>query len=142
MAKLHPKADVDELVALAFTRARKQPSDWVGPVVVARRPRVDAKALQAHILALAGEIEAWGMQEHCEVDRMPVIGAARCLTDRLARVVFKTGGVRVPVDVDSLPTLAGATVAHAGTGNGVGNRRLALLLEEPRKVLAGQEAML
>src|SRR3990167_1919903 len=36
MAKLHPKADVDELVALAFTRARKQPRDWVGPVVVVR----------------------------------------------------------------------------------------------------------
>ena len=61
MAKLHPKAEVDEVVALAFTRAKRQPSDWVGPVVVARRPRVDPKALQAHILALAGEIEAWAM---------------------------------------------------------------------------------
>src|SRR3990167_9971230 len=70
MAKLHPKAEVDEVVALAFTRARKQPQDWVGPVVVARRPRVDPRALQAHILALAGEVEAWGIGEHCEIERV------------------------------------------------------------------------
>src|SRR3990167_3401362 len=118
MAKLHPKAEVDEVVALAFTRARKQPSDWVGPVVVARRPRVDPKALQAHILALAGEIEAWGMQEHCEVERLPVIGAARILSDRLRHAGL------------AWTTANDAPVASTG-GNGAGNRRLALLLEEP-----------
>ena len=140
-AKANPNADVDELVTLAFKRAKKQPRDWDGPPVVIRRSLVDTKVLQAHILALAGEIEAWGMGEHCEVDRMAVLSAARCLTDRLARVVFKTGGVRAPANVDSLPTLAEAAVAHAAHGNGAGNRRLALLLEEPRKVLAGQEGL-
>src|SRR3990167_2165797 len=60
MAKLHPKAEVDEVVALAFTRARKQPSDWVGPVVVARRPRGGPKAVQAPTLALPGGVEAGG----------------------------------------------------------------------------------
>jgi len=98
-AKANPNADVDELVTLAFKlafkRAKMQPRDWDSPPVVIRRSLVvDTKALQTHILALAGEIEAWGMGEHSEVERMPVLAAARCLTDRLARVVFKTGGVR------------------------------------------------
>jgi len=89
MAKLHPKAEVDALVTLAFTRARKQPQDWVGPVVVARRPRVDPRALQAHILALAGEVEAWGIGEHCEIERLPVMAAARVLDQRLHHAVLR-----------------------------------------------------
>ena len=128
MAKLHPKADVDELVALAFTRARKQPRDWVGPVVVARRPRVDPKALQAHILALAGEIEAWGMQERCEVERLPVIAAARVLDQRLHTAVLATATANVH--------------AEAVLGGLLGQRRSALLTEEPdRRPRNGQEAM-
>ena len=105
----------------------------------------DNRRLVAQIKALAGEVEAWGMQERCEVERLPVLTAARCLTDRLARVVFKTGCVLAPVGVDSLPTLAAITAnghAAASTGtNGVGNRRLALLLDEDaRRPLPGQEA--
>src|SRR3990167_382201 len=124
-AKANPNADVDELVTLAFKRAKKQPRDWDGPPVVIRRSLVDTKALQAHILALAGEIEAWGMGEHSEVERLPVLAAARVLDDRLHRLAL------------------GATTAngHAEASKGVGNRRLALLLEEPRKVLAGQEGL-
>ena len=128
VAKHNPKASVDDLIVLAFVRAKTQPRKWDGPVVVARRPRVDPKALQAHILALAGEVEAWGMQERCEVERLPVICAARVLDDRLHRLALVTA------------TANDAPVASTG-GNGVGNRRLALLLEEPRKVLAGQEGL-
>src|SRR3990167_6953129 len=128
MAKLHPKAEVDALVTLAFTRARKQPQEWVGPVVVARRPRVDPRALQAHILALAGEVEAWGIGEHCEVERLPVVAAARLLDDRLHRAVL-------------------ATTAANGHVEGIlvelkGQRRSALLDEEPRRPLAGQAGLL
>src|SRR3990167_6961101 len=140
-AKQNPAASVDEVVRLSFLRVKKQPRKWPETVVERHKPVVATKALQSRLLSLAGEVGAGGMQERCEVERMPVLTAARLLTDRLARVVFKTGGVRAPVGVDSLPTLAEAAVAHAGTGNGVGNRRLALLLEEPRKLLAGQEGL-
>ena len=128
MAKLHPKAEAPALVTLAFTRAKMQPRGWVGPVVVVRRTRVDPKALQAHILALAGEIEAWGMQEHCEVERLPVIAAARVLDDRLHRAVLATA------------TANGHT--EAALGGLLGQRRSALLTEEPdRRPRKGQVAM-
>ena len=142
-AKDDRDATVDEIVQRVISKAPRKPRGYVDTSHPPRQPiEASTATVRDHILALAGEVDAWGMVEHCEVDRMPVLAAARVLCDRLARVVFRTGGVRAPVGVDSLSTVAEVSAAHAGTGNGVGNRRLALLLEEPRKVLAGQEAML
>ena len=123
-AKQNPAAQVDELVKIAFANVKKVPASWQPPKAHPK-PAVSAVELQAHILALAGEIEAWGMGEHSEVERLPVLAAARVLDDRLHRLAL------------------GATTAngHAEASKGVGNRRLALLLEEPRKVLAGQEGL-
>ena len=141
IAKANPAKSVDELVTILMSKAKVIPKAY-RPALLKKIPAITSKALQSRLLSLAGEVEAWGMQERCEVERMPVLSAARCLTDRLARVVFKTGGVRAPVGVDSLPTVAEAAVAHAGA-NGVGNRRLALLLEEPdRRPRKGQEVLL
>ena len=141
IAKANPAKSVDELVTILISKAKVIPKAY-RPALLKKIPAITSKALQSRLLSLAGEVEAWGMQERCEVERMPVLSAARCLTDRLARVVFKTGGVRAPVGVDSLPTVAEAAVAHAGA-NGVGNRRLALLLEEPdRRPRKGQEVLL
>jgi len=142
-AKDDRDATVDEIVQRVIQKAPRKPRNYVDTSHPLRQPiEASTATVRDHILALAGEVDAWGLVEHCEVERMPVLAAARLLTDRLARVVFKTGGVRAPVGVDSLPTVAEVSAAHAGTGNGVGNRRLALLLEEPRKPLPDQEAML
>jgi len=123
-AKQNPAAQVDELVKIAFANVKKVPASWQPPKAHAK-PAVSTKDLQAHILALAGEIEAWGMGEHSEVERLPVLAAARVLCDRLRHA----GLAATPAN--------DAPVASAG----VGNRRLALLLEEPRKVLNGQAGL-
>ena len=88
-AKQNPAAQVDELVKIAFANVKKVPASWQPPKAHAK-PAVSTRDLQAHILALAGEIEAWGMGEHCEVERMPVLAAARVLDDRLHRAVLTT----------------------------------------------------
>ena len=142
-AKDDPAATVDEIVQRVISKAPRKPRGYVDTSHPPRQPiEATTATVRDHMLALAGEVEAWGMAEHCEVERMPVLAAARLLCDRLARVVFKTGGVRAPVGVDSLPTLATTTAnRNGGHENGVGNRRLALLLEEPRKPLEGQEGL-
>src|SRR3990167_8569361 len=129
-AKQNPAASVDEVVRLSFLRVKKQPRKWPETVVERHKPVVATIALQSHILALAGEVEAWGMQERCEVEMLPVLTAARLLTDRLARVVFKTGGVLAPVDASATPAVATTAKRSVGHENGVRNRRLALLLGE------------
>ena len=141
-AKDDPAASVDEIVQRVISKAPRKPRGYVDTSHPPRQPiEASTATVRDHMLALAGEVDAWGLVEHCEVERMPVLAAARLLTDRLARVVFKTGGVRAPVGVDSLPTLAEVANRNGGHGNGVGNRRLALLLEEPRKPLEGQEGL-
>jgi len=141
-AKDDPTATVDEIVQRVISKAPRKPRGYVDTSHPPRRIDASTATVRDHMLALAGEVDAWGLVEHCEVERMPVLAAARLLTDRLARVVFKTGGVRAPVGVEGLPTVAEVANRNGGHENGVGNRRLALLLEEPRKPLAGQEAML
>ena len=111
IAKANPAKSVDELVTILISKAKVIPKAY-RPALLKKIPAITSKALQSRLLSLAGEVEAWGMGEHCEVERMPVLSAARCLTDRLARVVFKTGGVRAPVGVDSLPTVAEAARRH------------------------------
>ena len=141
IAKANPNKAVDDLVTLLISKAKVIPKAY-RPALLKEIPAITSKALQSRLLSLAGEVEAWGMQEHCEVERMPVLTAARCLTDRLSRVVFKTGGVLAPVAsaTPAVATTAGASLAH---GNGVGNRRLALLLDEDaRRPLAGQGSLL
>src|SRR3990167_3301043 len=141
IAKANPNKAVDDLVTILISKAKVIPKAY-RPALLKEIPAITSKALQSRLLSLAGEIEAWGMQERCEVERMPVLSAARCLTDRLARVVFKTGGVLAPVDASATPAVATTAKRSVGHGNGVGNLRLALLIDEPRKPLAGQEAML
>src|SRR3990167_1159103 len=141
IAKANPAKSVDELVTILISKAKVIPKAY-RPALLKKIPAITSKALQSRLLSLAGEVEAWGMQERCEVERMPVFTAARCLTDRLSRVVFKTGGVLAPVAsaTPAVATTAGASLAH---GNGVGNRRLALLLDEDaRRPLAGQGSLL
>ena len=101
IAKAHQAATVDDLVTIMFSKAKTIPKAH-RPPAMRERPAIASETLRAHILGLAGEVEAWGMGEHCEVERMPVVAAARLLTDRLARVVFKTGGVRAPVGAAAL----------------------------------------
>ena len=128
-AKDDPAATVDEIVQRVISKAPRKPRGYVD---TSHPPRQAIEASTAtvrdHILALAGEVEAWGMAKHCEVERMPVLAAARLLDQRLHAAV--------------LAASTGNGHADASTGtNGVGNRRLALLLEEPRKVLEGQEGL-
>src|SRR3990167_7360650 len=120
-----PAATVDEIVQRVISKAPRKPRGYVDTSHPPRQPiEASTATVRDHILALAGEVEAWGMAEHCEVERMPVLAAARLLTDRLCRA-----------------GLAASTAnGHAETV-GAGNRRLALLLEEPRKPLAGQEGL-
>src|SRR3990167_3998689 len=96
IAKANPAKSVDELVTILISKAKVIPKAY-RPALLEKIPAITSKALQSRLLSLAGEVEAWGMGEHCEVERMPVLAAARCLTDRLSRVVFKTGGVLAPV---------------------------------------------
>src|SRR3990167_916219 len=124
-----PAATVDDIVQRVISKAPRKPRGYVD---TSQPPRQAIEASTAtvrdHILALAGEVEAWGMAKHCEVERMPVLAAARLLDQRLHAAV--------------LAASTGNGHADASTGtNGVVNRRLALLLEEPRKVLEGQEGL-
>ena len=85
----------------------------------------DNRRLVTQIEALAGEIEAWGMGEHSEVERLPVLAAARLLDDRLHAAGLATAS------------------EHARASVGAGNRRLALLLDEDaRRPLLGHGGLL
>ena len=94
-------ATVDELVQRVLSKAPRLPRGWakINPGKV-HPAAVPTATLQAHILALAGEVDAWGMGAHCEVERLPVLAAARVLSDRLYRVVLGVVPVRAPVRVE------------------------------------------
>ena len=127
-AKRDPSAAVDVIVERALSDAPRKPKTWT-PTDKQPRPLVDVTAIKEHMLALAGEIEAWGMGEHCEVERLPVIAAARVLDDRLHRLAL----VATPAN----ETLGGAL------GGLLGQRRSALLTEEPdRRPRNGQGNLL
>src|SRR3990167_2192522 len=81
-AKADPSAAVDVIVERALSDAPRKPKSWT-PTAKRERRCVDVTNIEAHILALAGEVEAWGIGEHCEVERLPVMAAARILCDRL-----------------------------------------------------------
>ena len=76
-AKANPQADVEEVVQMAFANVKKVPKTREPPKA-RPKPATPTKDLQAHILALAGEVEAWGIGEHCEIERLPEIGRASC----------------------------------------------------------------
>ena len=128
-AKDDRDATVDEIVQRVIQKAPRKPRSYVDTSHPSRRIDASTATVRDHMLALAGEVEAWGMAEHCEVERMPVLAAARLLDQRLHAAV--------------LAASTGNGHAEASTGtNGVGNRRLALLLEEgERRPLAGQEGL-
>ena len=87
----------------------------------------DNRRLVTQIEALAGEIEAWGMGAHCEVERMPVLAAARLLDQRLHAAVLRA--VDAPDD-------------HREPWKPAGTRLAILLGEEPdRRPRKGQKAM-
>ena len=127
-AKDDRTATVTEIVQRVISKAPRKPRGYVDTSHPPRHIDVSTATVRDHMLALAGEVDAWGMVEHCEVERMPVLAAARLLDDRLHRTVLAAA------------TANGHAAASTGT-NGVGNRRLALLLEEPRRPLEGQEGL-
>ena len=127
-AKRDPSAAVDVIVERALSDAPRKPKTWT-PTDKQPRPLVDVTAIKEHMLALAGEIEAWGMGEHCEVERLPVIAAARVLDQRLHAAVLATA-------------TAGENLGGV-LGGLLGQRRSALLTEEPdRRPRNGQGNLL
>ena len=127
-AKRDPSAAVDVIVERALSDAPRKPKTWT-PTAKQPRPLVDVTAIKEHMLALAGEIEAWGMGEHCEVERLPVIAAARVLDQRLHAAVLATA-------------TAGENLGGV-LGGLLGQRRSTLLTEEPdRRPRKGQEVLL
>ena len=126
-AKRDPSAAVDVIVERALSDAPRKPKTWT-PTDKRPRPLVDVTAIKEHMLALAGEVEAWGMQERCEVERLPVIAAARVLDQRLHAAV--------PATATAGENLGGVL------GGLLGQRRSTLLTEEPdRRPRKGQKAM-
>src|SRR3990167_1822907 len=81
-AKDDPTASVDEIVQRVISKAPRKPRGYVDPSHPPRHIDVSTATVRDHMLALAGEVDAWGMVEHCEVERMPVLAAARLLDDR------------------------------------------------------------
>ena len=77
----------------------------------------DNRRLIAQIEALAGEVDAWGMAAHSDVERMPVLRAARLLDDRLHRAALATttanGHARVAAGRGREMALAGARGVNA-----------------------------
>ena len=77
----------------------------------------DNRRLVAQIEALAGEVDAWGMAAHSDVERMPVLRAARLLDDRLHRAALATttanGHARVAAGRGREMALAGARGVNA-----------------------------
>lgn len=85
-AKADYSASVDTIVERVLAGVKHKLRNWPG--YTPRRPPVPVAHIQADILRLAGEVDAWGMLEHSEVEILPVLAAARLLDDRLHRFVL------------------------------------------------------